>query len=330
MSPEYLSHVLEDYQNKLGRYQLSPNLEALTTAKFKRECLIVAEKRFLKKDEKLLNSFFNERGKHADIGQAIKMCEPDRLKPLINFLKGISKGTDEQNIELLAWLIDYEPRPYRSRLEDMYQVSGKEVEGVMSTANSSETPGRLAAQVSADTLTATTNFQTPLSPEYPFQPVTEPRQKASAAKSPAAFMSAPKKRRPLMLGIIAALVVLTGIAAYYFWMFPEDKVTPLRFPVTGEEQCMFWSIDHYQPVACNQKIENVQVYALDPDKLAHFKKITTPDTITTKAIGRVWYIKLNGHIEFYTAAGFHPVAADRRLKRLTSYILYKYGHPEAR
>lgn len=53
--------------------------------------------------------------------------------------------------------------------------------------------------------------------------------------------------------------------------------------------CMYWAEDHYQPAPCNQPIENTLVVALDTLKLTHFKRITRPDTITTKSLGKVWY-----------------------------------------
>jgi len=42
---------------------------------------------------------------------AIKRCDTEKFKPLCNFLqKGLN--TREKNMELLAWLIDFRPRPF--------------------------------------------------------------------------------------------------------------------------------------------------------------------------------------------------------------------------
>lgn len=42
---------------------------------------------------------------------AVKKCDTDKFKSLWNFLqKGIK--TREKNIELLAWLVDFQPRPF--------------------------------------------------------------------------------------------------------------------------------------------------------------------------------------------------------------------------
>ncbi|WP_315823473.1 hypothetical protein [Paraflavitalea speifideaquila] len=61
---------------------------------------------------------------------------------------------------------------------------------------------------------------------------------------------------------------------------------------------MYWAGDHYQPVPCNQKVPNTLVVALDTLLIKNFRKITQPDTITNRAIGLVWYSKINNKVEF--------------------------------
>lgn len=64
-----------------------------------------------KSDHRILKSFLG-RSENEEISETfIKRFDPDKFKPLNNFLK---KGlnTDQKNIELLAWLIDCHPRPY--------------------------------------------------------------------------------------------------------------------------------------------------------------------------------------------------------------------------
>lgn len=41
----------------------------------------------------------------------IRRFDPDKFKPLVNFLKK-NLNTNEKNVELLAWLIDFPARPY--------------------------------------------------------------------------------------------------------------------------------------------------------------------------------------------------------------------------
>lgn len=59
----------------------------------------------------MLRSFL-EKPDNEDISEsAIRRFDPDKFKPLNNFLKK-GTNTDLKNIELLAWLIDFRPRPY--------------------------------------------------------------------------------------------------------------------------------------------------------------------------------------------------------------------------
>jgi hypothetical protein len=87
---------------------------------------------------------------------------------------------------------------------------------------------------------------------------------------------------------------------------------------------MYWTGDHYQSVLCSQKIDKTPVYALDTAKVAQMKMIKRPDTISRKAIGHVYYVKINGKVEFYTAEGYHPVYTSKRLRPLSLYMYTKY------
>ncbi|MCF3110243.1 hypothetical protein LL912_15775 [Niabella sp. CC-SYL272] len=60
----------------------------------------------------MLNKFFGEGDDQVAVLKAIKKCETDKFKPLRNFLKKETESTDDKNIELLAWLIDFKERPY--------------------------------------------------------------------------------------------------------------------------------------------------------------------------------------------------------------------------
>lgn len=116
-----------------------------------------------------------------------------------------------------------------------------------------------------------------------------------------------------------------GMVVFLTW--PYKPIKPPKYPLTGNEACMYWDEDHYQPVSCNQKIENVQVIALDTAILKKAHKITRPDTITLNAIGSVWYVKYRGELEYYTDSGSHPLDPNLRLKPITAYMIRKYIHP---
>ncbi len=64
---------------------------------------------------------------------------------------------------------------------------------------------------------------------------------------------------------------------------------------------------------------------MDTMLVAHFRKITTPDTITLKALGHVWYSKIDGKVEFFTSDGANPEHPEKELRQATRYMIKKYG-----
>lgn len=112
MFADYQSLVVLDYQKKREANVLPLSLSRPSPAQVKSECLRVCTKRFDRKDERALTMFFGEISDKMACLQAIKRCGIDKFRPLVNFLKESTESPGEKNIELLAWLIDFEPRPW--------------------------------------------------------------------------------------------------------------------------------------------------------------------------------------------------------------------------
>src|ERR1700744_864175 len=113
MFADYQASVLRCYQEKKAENLLSTNLIQPRPAKLRDECETVLDKRFSKKDMHALRSFFGEQSDATAYATAIRRFDVDLFRPLVNFLRGEIKTTDPKNVELLAWLIDFEERPYR-------------------------------------------------------------------------------------------------------------------------------------------------------------------------------------------------------------------------
>lgn len=81
----------------------------------------------------------------------------------------------------------------------------------------------------------------------------------------------------------------------------ETKIITKR-----KKECMFWSQNRYDSVYCDSNKESaLEVWNSEQYKI---KKITQPDTLTIhNSIGKVWYSKNKGEIEFFTNRGYHPV-----------------------
>ncbi|SEK24385.1 hypothetical protein [Parapedobacter koreensis] len=107
----YRIEVRQFYEMKKAAGELSVNLTYPSPAKLRNECLIqFRKKKHHRDDDSTLKSFFGLLPTEEFHEMAIKRFDIDKFKPLCSLLKKEFR-TDEKNIELLAWLIDFCPRP---------------------------------------------------------------------------------------------------------------------------------------------------------------------------------------------------------------------------
>ncbi|RKR82859.1 hypothetical protein BDD43_3050 [Mucilaginibacter gracilis] len=122
MMEQYRADIWQFYQYKKSSGELSLNLKHPTAAKLRNECLLLFRKGLDKSDYRMLRSFLERPDKEEIYESSIRRFDPDKFKPLNNFLKK-GTNTDEKNIELLAWLIDFRPRPFSNyRLTHSYST----------------------------------------------------------------------------------------------------------------------------------------------------------------------------------------------------------------
>jgi len=108
---DYQQSVFREYE-RLKRIGLPLSLLEPTPAGLRDECLLVCSKRFDRRDMFTLERFFGAANDEASFSKAIERCETDKFRPLVNYMIGKTREPDRIIIELLAWLIDYEGRPY--------------------------------------------------------------------------------------------------------------------------------------------------------------------------------------------------------------------------
>jgi hypothetical protein len=294
---DYQSLVLQEYARKKASGDLSHRMTRLTPAKFKEECEAVCAQRYDRKDEKTLEEFFDAGGDKMVILRAIKRCHPDKFRPLVNVLKGKTRLPDEKIIELLAWLIDFKPRPYElGRNYDAIQdIPDKEQDEV------------------------------PINKD---EKVKEVGVAHGSAQGRGKVLPAPGITAKTIAGfgkgkIVMGAIVLAAVVGVIYWARSRSSTAGM----TGPQACMFWAADHYQPITCGQRHGDALVIPLDSEKLVHFRKITRPDTITENAEGSVWYVIYRGVYEYYTSRGYHPIDTNLRLRPLKDFVLLKHLHP---
>ncbi|QJB35504.1 hypothetical protein HF324_31065 [Chitinophaga oryzae] len=292
---DYQQLVMQAYEQKKGNNMLPHGLMHLTPANLKDECVKKCTMDVNRRDEKIIRDFCGDLNESKSCQVILQRCETDKFRPLVNYLKGKSENTDAKNIELLAWLLDFPDRPW---------VMGKVISGMDQPA------------------------ETPIIPEIPTIPEIPDSQNSPESSSipvrmntfkegentgkPTAIAPAGKITRKSTKSLVAAIMLslVAGTGGMWWWMQP---------PATGD--CMYWHEDRYEPVACNQRIPNAVIVPRDTLRLKYFRKITRPDTITYRAIGKVWYSKIKGEIEFFTLPGEHPVVFGYQLRPLTIYMI---------
>ncbi|WP_217606900.1 hypothetical protein [Chitinophaga sp. GbtcB8] len=299
---DYEELVLQAYERKKVDNELPHGLKYLTPAKLKEECVVRCKKGVNRLDEMIIREFCGDLDESKKCPMIIQHCGTDKFRPLVNYLKKKSEKTDPKNIELLAWLIDFPHRPW--------ELGKKYPDGANENPPLSDTgPVAGEPETVVNTPANESDIQTgiPENPENPMRLLGEDvdTKTEKAGKQ----VKKGRSRKRLAATVVLSLVLATGGA----WLLIHIYTRP--------GGCMYWSEDHYKPIACDQKIPNVRIIALDMTKLKNFRKITTPDTITYQAIGKVWYSKIDNKIEFYTWYGEHPVIYGRWLKPITKYII---------
>jgi hypothetical protein len=299
MFEDYVAAVMADYGKKEESGVLSINFTAPTAAKIKAECISVCNERFTTGDERVLRPFFESREDADAYIRTIRLCSADKVKTLSNYLKGVTAKTDDKNIELLAWLIDFEHRPY-SIWQKNEKIKSNEIK------QEEVKPGEKIPE----------------------------KVKITAAKVPILVLPEPidikepvRKMVSGKLAYIAALLIVAALSSGgYLYLRKANGQTAVHgfVVVPGGHGCMYWNGDRYLPLPCNKKMGDTLVVALDTARLAHFQKIMAPDTITQKSIRNVWYFKSDNQLEYFTANGVHPVHVERKLKPLTMHMFEKY------
>lgn len=324
---DYKQEVILTYKKRRDEGKLPHNLQYFTPANLKKECLVVFPDRYAKNDEETFKSLLNvKRNSAEEYLKEVTESNPDIFKPLCNFLKGgtvntqernISpKGTvttQERNIELLAWLIDFQPRPHLPA--DMSQVVKSEWE---SSVNKEEEPAKKEPEENktVDIVEETKEEFSESASTLTVNGFLDNRSLDNDQKTGNGKFGFPRKFNKAVISFFAAFIIVGG--SYFFY----DK----------SSQCMYWNGNEYQTVACDQKIEGANILPKDNFRLKQLKRIKNVSEITRGDIGKIYYSKVNRKVEFYTTGGVdvdtsgieNPTDSRKRLLPLTEHMYTEY------
>jgi len=287
---QYRKAVLAHFRQKSEEKRLPLAMGQLTRRGLRAACVEICRDKYKDDDAPVLRTFFEGGENRLAFLKAIAHYPVDRFRPLATFLKE-GNNPDDKVVELAAWLVGFQPRPYDPRI------------------NYDQLPNT----ISGNSQVPSAGIEIDPSPTDSDKITGEPPSPAVEA------VENKKKRRK----IIFAITITIALGMIIIWTRPGKPPAPAYI---GRQACMYWNEDHYEPISC-QPHGDTLVVPLDPNKLAHFRKITRPDTITTNAIGSVWYVRYRKEYEFYTGDGFHPIDPNLRLRPITEFIIRNHIRP---
>lgn len=305
---DYKQEVILAYEKRKKEGTLPPNLQRHTAANLKKECVNVFNNRYSEKDSETFKELCGERNNAEEYFKKLNTLNADKFKALDNFLKGNTEDTKDRNIELLAWLIDFEPRP--AGKIDIHAIIKSEYDRSTNLPEPTEPaePGKETAIASSVNSTGNPPKDNSVNDTaIIINPFVAPsvNNKNGGNK----YFNILPKFNKAVLSFFAAFIILCGSYVLY------DK---------SKHQCMYWNGEQYQSIACDQKVVGATIVALDTFKLAHLKRIKDIKVITRGDIGKVHYSKVNNNVEFYTTGGENPIDNRKRLLPMTEYMYREY------
>ncbi|MCL7987632.1 hypothetical protein M8998_06745 [Sphingobacterium sp. lm-10] len=284
----------------------------------------------LQKDTPALEKIFNNTRKFEDLARAIMNGGIDKFRPVQYFMQGRTSEPSDDTIILLSIFINFQPRPYAAWREKELEEVENAVSGNEKTQESkASNPGEEMPKGDNNTSGEPTGVPKEMTSEVSTNPnpligVAPTKTKDADTKITLGTNSEGEQNKKVVLtrhpvwklkdkkslSILSTALVLTLLMAFYTW---PDK------------QCMYWNGENYVAIDCNDVNPQLNIMALNSEKLRHFKRITQTDTLTKNHVNKVWYSKINNEVEFFTYPGLHPTHQHRSLKAATQYILESYA-----
>ena len=326
MFDDYLKAILAAYEYKKAEGTLPPNLVHPTPGNLKDQCLIVYRERYNPGDDDVLNLFFSASDKEKGYTKSIQNCNVDDLRQVKKILNRKTPNPGIKFIELIAWLIDFKPRPsilYYKHPDKNKTTNNPDI--LVPTEEEPDEQNSGEPQVTDDNADETTEQKNGELKVIDHGKDETGRQKSDAGspdengEDKETKPAKPVRRIPIYTVAISCIVLfLIAGTTFFFWNKKPD-ITPNT--LFTSQKCMYWTGDHYEAVDCNEKVSDGPIVSLDVQKLTNFKKITSPDTLTKDALVKVWYTKIAGEHQYFTDSGVHPLDTQKKLRPLSRYIL---------
>ncbi len=276
---DYIEGIKAKYEEEKTK-KYSGYLAKPSPASLKNLCDILKKENTSKKDQEIISLFYNKEG-----------FDVDKFKPIGNFFSGKTQSPSHDILDMMALLVNFEPRPLGKFLEVNNQCS-KEYTGQESMTLHSPSEKELIKVNTPLSLASIPNNSLP--------------QNAGTK-----FTLSNKK------AIIALLLFCAFISLLTYNL------------LTSHKECLEWQNNHYVEVDCTTEIKGIANFETKipyDESLLKIKKIIPTDSTTYFKNGKaiLWYCKNeNGSIELFNTPGYHPVT-NKTLKPITHYMIKKY------
>ncbi len=323
---DYLKAILEHYEVvKNGKN--ADLLENPTPGNLKKLCLQLLEKGLNNADEKAFLNFFHPKEDRA-LYAHIRNMSTDGLRTPSDFLR-LKQGltNNRQHANLVAVLIDFEPRPF-VKFQDIIQEEKEKEElskkDILKEKEENTQPIAEAQKEELQSVEEAIGKEKIVEEEKQKEDFTETEtvvesqieQRATHFANP--VDNSPKATTRRKTAFIALAVILfVSLTGFFIHRSTEPK-------------CMIWKEDHYEMIDCEQETA-MGLFAIDkirPYNEALFegmRKIIPTDTSTffNGEDPVLHYSKRNNECEFFTMPGKHPVTG-KDLHPVSRLIVQKY------
>ncbi|MBT2562549.1 hypothetical protein [Pedobacter sp. ISL-64] len=360
MPEEYGKAVLTAYQKKKEDESLSSNLLNPTPGSLREECLIVyRERQLTSKDEEILRQFFGAAEQGKGYFGLINSSFASKFKQMPKIIRRDVPNPGIKFIELLAWLIDFQPRTSISYYNsfDKQDIIEKPDVKIDKTQNETtgdndggeqklENEGNNIIEESGNKDEVEKGKKEPMEGPNTIEPFGETENRGE--KEPVVKPTTPPviiipvkindgdkgadetinvdppgepvyEPRFPTRQIIITCITLLLIGSASFVVW-ENSATTIRLP-KADEKSMYWDGDHYEPIKDGEQRAGATVIPLNIQTLKQQRKINLPDTLTSYSLGKVWYRGYGANHEYFTTAGLYPSDTSRVLKKLSTGIL---------
>ncbi|MDI1255658.1 MAG: hypothetical protein PSV16_06120 [Flavobacterium sp.] len=272
-------------QETFGGYLTNPS-----PAQLRNYCLLLFDGGLSQQDAEIFKLFFQPNGEES-LRKKIDSLDAGKWRAVGNFIRGENSKTNPVNLNLIAVLVNFKPRPHNAYIAGKNQLVNA-VSDIIHDTDSSN-----SVDMPEDSVNATTIYQ-----------------EDEIIKDNTAVSVGNRKK---FIAILLIVIVLLFVCISAILLFPEKKF-------------MQWQTDHYTTLEDNQEeLLTADYGAIRPIDGIEIKKrqlqLADIPYFFRNEKPMVWYSKEVTGIEFFNIPGdgLHPISG-KTLKPISKYMIDKY------